>query len=328
MRIRIPTWATVIVAAVVGCSPPDARGPTPLSLTDDGGRTVALTRAATRVFSTVPSLTETLVAIGAADALVARTPFDLNPALAHLPVFDGGSEPSLEALAALEPDLLIAWWGAGRQELDGRFEALGVPVYRAATETLDDLGRHALQLGVLVGREAAAEALVDSLDRELARVAAAVDGREPIDVLYLLWADPPWTAGGGTFIDEVIELAGGRNVFGDAPGRWPQVSLEEIVRRDPDALVIAIDQPGAKQPPWLDDPGWRELDAVRAGRYAVVEGDLFNRPGPRLAEAARRLARFLHGAEVLDGVARPMHGRGRPGVAGDRTAAAARRAVR
>ena len=94
----------------------------------------------------------------------------------------------------------------------------------------------------------------------------------------------------------MIEHAGGRNIFGDTARSWPRVSIEAILQRDPDALVIAHHAPGAPGVPWLEAPGWRDLRAVRTGRVLMVDGDLFNRPGPRVAEAVRHLARFLHSA--------------------------------
>src|SRR5690606_22351386 len=179
-------------------------------------------------------------------------------------------------------------------------EALGIPVYRADVQTTDDIRRHLQRLGTLLGQEERSRALVDSLDRGLAQVEAAVAGRKTVSVYYSIWHDPPQSTGPDTFIDEVIRVAGGRNILHDAPTSGPQVSLEELVRRDPDAMVIARHEGGSIDAPWLRGPGWRELSAVRAGRYMVVDGDLFNRPGARVTEAARRMARFLHGDDILE----------------------------
>ena len=230
-----------------------------------------------------------------ARVLIARTRFDRTPDLAHLPSLGGTIQPNLEALAELEPDLVITWADANERSFGDRAEALGIPVYRAEAETIAGVRSHLRRLGTLLGRAERAEALVDSLDHALASVAASVRGRERVAVYYSVWHDPPQTIGPGTFIDEVIEYAGGRNIFADATRSWPRVSVEAIVRRNPDALVIARHAPEAEGVPWIEGPGWRDLEAVRADRYLVVDGDLFNRPGPRVAEAARLMARFLHG---------------------------------
>ncbi len=296
-RRRDPGRTSPLLAAVLpllaSCVPVDGAKPSALAVTDDTGRTVSLPAPAERVFSVIPSLTESVTALDR-DVLIARTRFDRALELAHLPSLGGTIRPNLEALARLEPDLVISWDDPGQRTIADQVETLGIPVYRANVQTMDDLRSHLRRLGVLLGRGDRAEALVDSLDQALARVAAAVRGRERVAVYYSVWHDPPQTTGPGTFIDRVIEYAGGRNVFGDASSAWPQVSLEAILQRNPEALVVARhseDQPAA---PWLDGPGWRELEAVRARRYLLVEGDLFNRPGPRVAEAALQLARFLH----------------------------------
>ena len=315
-RRRARGLALLVLAAgfplLTSCVPADTTAPSAVAVTDDTGRAVSLPAPAGRVFSVLPSLTETVAALDP-DALVARTRFDQAPELAHLPVLGGTIRPNLEALARLEPDLFISWDDPGQRTVADRVEALGIPVYRANVQTIADVRSHLRRLGVLLGRVEHAEGVVDSLDQALARVAAAVEARDPVTVYYSVWHDPPQTTGPGTFIDQVIGHAGGRNVFGDASRAWPQVSLEAIVQRDPDALVIARHSQDEAAAPWLDGPGWRELEAVRTGRYLVVDGDLFNRPGPRVATAALLLARFLHvDADTPaddDGQPRPRPGR-------------------
>ncbi|HSJ24128.1 MAG TPA: ABC transporter substrate-binding protein, partial [Longimicrobiales bacterium] len=128
----------------------------------------------------------------------------------------------------------------------------------------------------------------------------AVAGRAEPGVLYLLSVEPPMAAGPGSFVDDLITLAGGHNIFADAAQAWPTVSLEEIVRRQPDIII----RPGMRA---LEDPlagiagrpGWRDLAAVRGGRIHGVDPDLFNRAGITVAQTARELARYFHGAAVL-----------------------------
>ena len=269
-----------------------------ISVTDDAGRVVSLPAPARRVYSVIPSLTESVAALDP-DLLIARTRFDRAPELAHLPSMGGAIRPNLEALAALEPDLVISWADPVQSTIADQVEALGIGVYRAEVQTIADVRSHLRRLGALTGLAERAETLVSLLDQGLAEVRAAVRGREPVDVYYSVWHDPPQTTGPGTFIDEVIAHAGGRNVFGDASRRWPRVSLEAIVLRDPDALVIPLHAEGeSSDVPWLRGPGWRELRAVRGRRYLLADGDMFNRPGLRVAEAAGRMARFLHGVDV------------------------------
>lgn len=291
----LPTPALLVPILFAACAPVGSPEAPAVSVVDDTGRTVALAAPARRVFSVIPSLTESVTALDPG-VLIARTRFDRAAELAHLPSLGGAIQPNLEALAGLEPDLVITWADGSQRSVGERVDALGIPVYRADVQTIADVRSHLRRLGTLLGRTVRAAAVVDSLGIALESVAAAVHGRERVDVYYSVWHDPPQTTGPGTFIDEVIEHAGGRNIFADASRSWPRVSIEAILRRDPDALVIARHAPDAFGAPWLEAPGWRELRAVHTGRFLMVDGDLFNRPGPRVAEAARELARFLHGA--------------------------------
>ena len=135
----------------------------------------------------------------------------------------------------------------------------------------------------------------------LRSVREAVAGRERTSVFYVVWYDPPTTSAAGTFIDELIQLAGGRNVFADAPGLWPQVSMEEVVRRQPDIILVSqTESTPIDLERFSSAVGWRELRAVREGRLVRVDANLYNRPGPRVAEAAQRLARLLHPEAFAD----------------------------
>lgn len=286
---------------LLGCGvpePPPITGP--LSVADDAGRTVVVQAPADRVVSAVPALTELISALGAGNRLVARTRYDEAPELAGLPVVGGTIQPDVETLVALAPDLVVVWGDVSRERIAERLEFMGIAVYRAELQSLGDLWRHLRNLGILLGLEGRAGALADSLRSSLEAVSHAVEGRPSPRVLYVLWHDPPRTAGPDTFIHEIIGWAGGSNVFADAPGAWPAVSMEELLVRDPDALIVAgpIGR-GGDPPRWFRDPGWRSLSAVREGRYLLVDDDLFVRPGPRIAEAATRLARFLHGDSVV-----------------------------
>lgn len=248
-----------------------------------------------RIISLIPSATETIVALGAADRLVARTAFDVDPALAHLPSVGEGLTPSLESLTTLRPDLVVAWPDNASRSVIGRLERFGARIYTPQVQTLNDLRRTTEELGNLLGLEEAADSLVDSIDDDLQAVRAAVVGLEPPTVFYVVWYEPPTTAGPGTYIDELIQIAGGRNVFADAPGQWPQVSMEVVVRRQPDIVLISQTETSPIDVGSLESAvGWRELRAVRQGRALQVEANLYNRPGPRVAEAARRLAELLH----------------------------------
>ncbi len=269
-----------------------------IALEDAGGGHPPVEALPSRIISLVPSMTEMVVALGGGRRIVGRTRYDRDPEVADAPALGGGLDPNLEALLELRPDLVLA---TPTEDLRGtveRLEALGIPVYRGRTVTLDDLRAVTMELGTLLGGEArqAAQAFVDSLDLGLAALEAAHGGEATPSLFYLVWNDPPMTVGPGSYLHELIQAAGGENLFWDASAPWPQVNLEEILHRDPDWVVL----PGASEEDtapleWIrTTPGWRELRAVREGNLIVVEAELFNRPGARVLQAARTLAGRIH----------------------------------
>ncbi|MGH7587652.1 MAG: ABC transporter substrate-binding protein [Gemmatimonadota bacterium] len=251
---------------------------------------------ARRVVSLVPSVTETVVALGEAERLIARTDYDHGPAVDHLPSLGGGLDPSPEALVALDPDLVVGWSSARDGRLRALLETAGIPFYAAAVEDTADVFRTFDRVGRLLGARAAAERLAGAVRDSLAAVAADRSPGVRPSVLFTLLGGPPRTAGPDTFVAQLVEIAGGRAAFPELDERWPEVSIEAIVARQPDVLVVPV-EPGDRPLAMLEDQaGWSDLEAVRKGRVVGVDADLFTRPGPRLPEAARALQRAL--AEV------------------------------
>ncbi len=272
---------------------PGGGGPPPV--TDDAGRVVRLPVYPRRIVSLIPATTEAVIALGAGDRIVARTDYDTQPQLDSLPSVGGGLTPSLEWLVSRLPDLVIAWPDNGSRDVVDRMEAAGLTVYAARPERLTDVRRTLRNLGTLLGRPEAADSMLAAIDAGLDSVRAAVAGLPRPEVLYLESHDPPLVVGSGTYIDDLLGVAGAHNVFADADAPWPQVALEEIVRRQPDVIVLPSFNPDRPDTAWLRTaPGWRALRAVRAGRVHVVPESRFSRPGPGVAAVARQLARLLH----------------------------------
>jgi iron complex transport system substrate-binding protein len=265
-----------------------------ITVTDGAGRTITLTEPARRVASMVPAATDWLLAMGVADRIVARTEYDGSPLLRDVPAIGGGLSPSVEWLAARQPDLVIAWADGPARSTVARLESMGIPVYVAPAETIDQALTIAVDLGRLLGVEAAADSVVATVHAGLDGVRNRVRDRPPPSTLFLIGLDPLTGAGPGTFVDELIRVAGGRNLLGDLRHTWPPISLEEVVRRDPDVIIL-----GSAADPSLDllraRPGWRSLSAVQAGRVHSVDPIMVNRWGPRLHEAADLLADHIHG---------------------------------
>ncbi|MCI0434021.1 MAG: helical backbone metal receptor [Gemmatimonadetes bacterium] len=265
---------------------------------DDAGRTVRLDSPAQRVVSLIPARTDLILALGAADRLITRTAYDEDPRIAGLPSLGDALTPSVEWLVAQRPDLVIAWPDRQLRNVIERLEAADIAVYASRTESLEDVRRSIEHMGALLDLDAAADSLRQRFDDTIAQVRALVAGLPRPVVAYFIGLDPPMAAGPGTFIDELIEIAGGENVFADSPVLWPAVSVEETVVRQPDVVIVSTagSTPGQVLEHLRSSPGWRSLEAVRAGNVYVVDASLFNRPGPRLMEALRKLAGVFHGS--------------------------------
>ena len=248
-----------------------------------------------RVVGLTPSLNELVIAMGGAHHLAARTDYDDHPASAGLPSIGGGLDPSLEVLVGLEIDLVLMVEARETPALAERLAELGIRVAHFPSQTISDIYETIDLLGRELGLERSADSLASAIRRGLEDVEAHVAAREPVPVMYVVWSDPPMTTGGQTFIDEVIRISGGRNVFADAPIQWPTVGFESIVERDPEIVLWpAGDVTTVDAERLRDTPGWREVPAVREGRIVLVDGDLYGRPGPNVVEAARHLAALLH----------------------------------
>jgi len=298
VRLAVTTFAAALLAACggdAGARRPSAPADSSVSVVDDAGRTVTLPHPARRIVALVPAVTETVIALGAADRLVGRTDYDRGPAVERLPSVGGGLDPSLEKLVSLHPDVVLGWETSGRTELRDRLTALGIPVFSVKTEDTTDVFRSLRNLGRLMARERAADSAAAAIRGELDAVRASVAGAPRPSVFFVVWNDPPMTAGPRTFVSHVIEVAGGRNAFADQQALWPNVSLEEIVRRQPDFVVVPVGEQGTVRLEGLKTAvGWRELRAVREGRVVSVPAQVVNQPGPHLAEAARAMRDAIH----------------------------------
>lgn len=257
----------------------ESSGDFPRTVVDDEGRSATFDAPPRTILSLVPSATQGLRDLGLEDRLVGRTDYDTDPALAHLPSVGGGLEPSPERLISLSPDLVIRFAAESDRATPAHLDRAGIPHLAIRPDGIDDIRRAIRLLGEVTDRTIGAESLVRSLDRGLAEVAEAVAGAPRPRVAFLLGGDPPWLVGPGTFLHEILEVAGGDNVFDDLENQYAPVSVEELVRRSPELLITF---PGARIP--------RGMEGVPVRR---VPADLQS-PGYQVAASARTLARVLH----------------------------------
>ena len=282
----------ILVLLLAACARAPERAPAAgAALVDDFGDTLALAAPPARIVSLNPTTTEILFALGAGPRVVGRSRWDLWPDSARLvPEAGDGIRPNVEAVLARRPDLVMLYASNDNRAAAERFRAAGVATWAIKVDSIAEFARAVEQVGRITGDTARARLTRDTVLRALDSVRAATRGRTPRAVVWHVWDEPLIVIGGGSYMNELVEIAGGRNVFADAGEPSPQVSMEEILRRDPDAVLAGPD--GARR--LSNDPIWRTLPAVRERRILVVDTVLVGRPSVRLGEAARSLARLLH----------------------------------
>ena len=291
----VRSLSRVIVLAlllVLGCRP-SAR-PVTGDLVDDAGTRVALAASPRRIVSLIPATTELLFALGAGDRVIGRTTWCDYPAeAARVPDLGNGIGPNVEAVVAARPDLVLLYKSAANRDAADRMRSLGIPTLELATDRMEDFDRITLLLGRALGLSEAARALVARTTTELdAASRPTAQQSERPTVFILAWDRPPMTLGRGSFLSEIVERAGARNVFDDLPSSSAPISIEAVVARDPDFILVSSEG----DPEIAGRPEWRTVRAVRERRFLRVRGSEFNRPSPRMPDAVRKLAGALAAA--------------------------------
>jgi ABC-type Fe3+-hydroxamate transport system substrate-binding protein len=266
------------------------------ALTDEVGRRVEVPPEAGRVVSLAPNLTEIVFALGDGNHLAGDTDFcDYPEEAKRKPHVGGPVNPNLEEIVALSPDLVLATKSINRRETVDALDRIGLPVYVTDPHSIEGMIASVEHLGSALGSEKSAAALAVDLRSRLADLERRLAGSAPRRVLFVVWTDPLISIGRDTFIADALRRAGARSVV-DTAVEWPRVSLEEIVRLQPEVLVFASAHAGDTQrdiDALRTRPGWRNLEALRREKIVVVS-DAINRPAPRMVDAIEQLARALH----------------------------------
>ena len=265
----------------------------PVTVKDDAGRQVTLARPPQRIVSIAPSNTEILFALGLGERVVGVDQFSNYPPEAkQKPQLGSYVKPDLEALVAATPDLVLASEAHTKSVLP-ELEARKVVTLVVDPKNVDQVFDRILLIGKVTGQDASAEKLVGQLKERAASVTARVKDAPKTRVFFEL-SPELYTAGPGTFVHDLIERSAGQNVAADAGQPWPQLSLEAIVQRDPEVVLLGDEVAGETPEKVKARPAWAKVSAVRAGRVVVIDPDLANRPGPRVVDGLEQVARALH----------------------------------
>ncbi|NPV52600.1 MAG: cobalamin-binding protein [Firmicutes bacterium] len=271
----------------------------PLTVVDDAGRQVTISREPRRIVSLAPSNTEILFALGLGDRVVGVTTYcNYPPEAAKKEKIGGFADPSIERIIHLDPDLVVGVkMGEG---IIRELQKLGIPVIVVEPKSFNDTLRVIRFIGRVTGRDGAAAALVGDMEKRVRGITEKTkdipEGKRP-KVYYEIWYDPLMTAGPGTLINDIIDLAGGVNVASDAGAPYPEYSLEVLLAKNPDVMIHSYGHAGGDAPTSGEikkRKGWSAMSFVRTGRIYLVNADIITRFGPRIVEGLEEFARAIH----------------------------------
>jgi ABC-type Fe3+-hydroxamate transport system substrate-binding protein len=261
------------------------------AVVDDFGDTIRVDSPATRIVSLNPTTTEIIFAIGAGSRLVGRTKWDSWPDSAKLvPHVGDALRPNVEAVLAKKPDLVLVYASNDNRTAAAQLRAAGVRVASFKVDSIAEFERSTMLIGRLTGNEDRAKNVVDSVRATLERVRTATASLPRTTVFYHTWEKPIITIGAHSFLNELVEIAGGRNVYGDIAQVSPTVTMEDIVSRNPEVILVG--------PPvdtrMLASPAWRVVPAVKNRKVFAYDTNVVGRPSVTLGMAAVNLANLLH----------------------------------
>jgi iron complex transport system substrate-binding protein len=264
-------------------------------LKDELGRRVTLPDNPQRVVCLAPSLTETVYALGLGAVVVGVTDFtDYPPEAQTKPSVGGLTDASLERIISLRPDLVLAMKELNRQETVEELEHIGIPVYVVDPQGLQGIMASIQHLGDALNRTSDARRLLKRLEEQRVAVNARVKGLPRLKVLVVIWYDPVITAGSKSFLNDVISAAGAQSITADMDQAWPQISMEEVLRRSPDFVLLVRGAHGGITGEELKThAGWDQLKAVR-DNHVIYMGERLFRPSPVVFDALEQLAKQLH----------------------------------
>ncbi|HYQ40297.1 MAG TPA: cobalamin-binding protein [Pseudomonas sp.] len=246
---------------------------------------------ARRVVALAPSLSEIMVELDASERLVGVLDGGPRlPALAHLPSLGRFRQLNLEALLALQPDLILLWPDSVGPAMQAQLKTLGIPLLEAQPHSLEELADQLASIGAAVGHAEQGERLAAQMREGVRELAARHARAEPLPVFFQVWDRPLYTLGGRQIISDALRLCGARNVFADLELPAPVVSVESVLARDP--AVILIGEP-SQSGPWQD---WPQLTAVRRGQVWQLPDKGLERPSFQMLAATRQLCALLAGA--------------------------------
>jgi iron complex transport system substrate-binding protein len=298
MRVSRARFAVLISATLMASAAQAsvAGQAAPRAITDEVGRTITVPAEVKRVVSLAPNITETVYALGLEDLLVGDTTLCSVPAAAKSKPHVGDPQnPSIEAIVALHPDLVLATTAGNRVETADALKRLGIPVYTSDPQTVLGMIQSTSHMADLMGATQRGAELASQLRQRLDALHARLSERPMVHVLFIVWLEPLQSIGQSTFIADALRWAGAESVI-TTNQSWPRISIEEVVRLQPEYIVFSQDDlgPAANEVSDLRSrPVWRDLDAVAQGHVLNISEGI-ERPSPDLVDVIEQVAHDVH----------------------------------
>jgi len=264
----------------------------PMTITDFSGASVTINKKPERIISVVPSSTEILFALGLGDKIVGVSDFDDYPKdVESKPRVGGFSNPNLEKIIGLKPDVIFVGTPFGKENAE-KLKSMGITVILAEAKSFDQIYDSISLIGKVTDTEAKAKELIDGMKAKVEEIKNKVKDKEKPRVYFVVsLGKSNWTAGKGTFIDEIINLAGGENVASDVNG-WAEYSIEKIVEKNPQVIITT--NHGASIEDIKKAEGYKKTDAVKNNKVFMVDENTVVRPSNRIVVGLEEIAKVLH----------------------------------
>lgn len=266
------------------------------AFTDALGRVVTISYPPKRIVSLAPDITETLFALGLSDEIVGVTRFsNFPPAAQEKPKVGSYININIEAVVGLKPDLILGTGAGSPPRQVKKLENLGFSVFVVYPKDLDGIVTTVQRIARVVGKEAEGKAIVEEMRQRIERVSQRIEGREKPKVFLQIARDPIFTVAKGSFAHHLITMAGGDNIAKDAKIPYPSYTLEEIILKAPEVIIISSMYVDSNHSHWLEEwKKWSILPAVKNNRLYTINSDLIDRPSPRIVQGLEKMARMIH----------------------------------
>lgn len=296
-------WLLVFLLAfsVVACSNANNEEPQnttavqfPFKFTDFIGREVIVEREPQRIVSLAPSITEIIYALGAGDRVVGVTAFDnYPPGVESVPRVGDFNAPNVEAILAQKPDIIFASSLSGKDQMQSLQESTGIPVAVVEARSIEQIYESIELIGMLTGTQEKGQEIIKEMQDRIKEISDKTKDLPRIKVFYLVDINGNWTAGKGSFIDELITLAGGENIAADAGKEWVQYSVEELVKKNPDVIIMGAY--AGKIEDVKNAAGYKDTNAVKNDKVFIISNDdIVSRASNRIVLGLEEIAKILH----------------------------------